>query len=67
VGDHTPGHGFAEIEDAVDAAVMPAGLGCQIWRLGTSPLVLDVALTAVDGALERVLPAMPAGNLPERS
>jgi len=20
VGDHTPGHGFAEIEDAVDAA-----------------------------------------------
>ena len=66
-----PENGFqdkAGIEDAVDAVLTPAGVGCEIGGgTGLRYSYVDLALTDVDRALELLLPVMREGNLPRRS
>lgn len=58
----------SQIEDAVDAVLIPAGLGCHIGGgTGRRYAYVDLALTDVGRALEVLLPAMRAGRLPRRS
>ena len=58
----------ADIEDALDAALMPAGLGCHVGGgTGRWYSYVDLALTDVDKGLEVVRQVLSAGNVPRRS
>lgn len=58
----------SEIEDALDAALVPAGLGCHIGGgTGWWYSYIDLALTNVDRGIEAVRRVLSAGNLPRRS
>jgi hypothetical protein len=58
----------SEIEDALDAALVPAGLGCHVGGgTGRWYSYVDLALTDVDRGCEIVKAVLRAGNVPRRS
>jgi hypothetical protein len=58
----------AEIEDALDAALAPGKLGCQIGGgTGVRYSYIDLALTDLDGGIDAVRARLRAGNVPRRS
>jgi hypothetical protein len=57
-----------EIEDAIDEALAPAGLGCQIGGgTGLRYSYIDLALTDRERGLQAVCERLRAGNVPRRS
>jgi hypothetical protein len=58
----------AEIEDALDELLLPAGLGCQIGGgTGLRYSYIDLALTDRRRALPAICERLRAGNVPRRS
>jgi hypothetical protein len=58
----------SEIEDALDAELMPARLGCQIGGgTGLRYSYIDLALTDVDQGIQAVRRRLQAGKVPNRS
>lgn len=58
----------SELEDAIDAVLLPAGLGCQIGGgTGLRYSYIDLALAEPERGLQAVLERLRAGNVPRRS
>ena len=58
----------SEIEDALDEALVPRGLGCQIGGgLGLRYAYVDLALTNVPEAIIAIRERLQAGGVPKRS
>lgn len=58
----------AEIEDALDEALIAAGLGCHIGGgTGLRYSYVDLALIELDQAIEVIRSILQAGNVPRRS
>jgi hypothetical protein len=58
----------SEIEDALDAVLMPANLGCQIGGgTGLRYSYIDLALTDLDKAVDAIRARLREGNVPRRS
>jgi hypothetical protein len=58
----------AEIEDALDAVLKPAKLGCQVGGgTGLRYSYIDLALVDLEAGIEAVRKRLQAGNVPRRS
>ncbi|WP_435019706.1 hypothetical protein TA3x_001436 [Tundrisphaera sp. TA3] len=57
-----------DIEDALDEALIPRGLGCHVGGgMGLRYAYIDLALTDVTGAITAIRERLQAGRVPKRS